>query len=153
MATKQGTGASRGHEISEYRFPSDNDCLKIAKRVGLAETSFVLFPGEEDGDGSKESTDFHVKWYTPECEVDLCGHATVALAGYIYSTIEERASTGIGTGLQQDKCFWRMQCKSGLLGIEVVDGVGKNPFPRVVMEQATPQFPALALQHNFPFTS
>ena len=116
------------------RFPSDSDCLKISKRVGLPETSFVLFPDENQGndvdDGSKE--DFQVKWFTPECEVDMCGHATVALAGYIHSTIKE--------ALQQDRYFWRMQCKSGLLGIEVTEGVRKDSLPRVVMEQAIPEF-------------
>ena len=115
------------------RFPSESDCLQIAKRVGLPETSFILFP-EEDyvEDGSKEKADFHVKWFTPECEVNMCGHATVALAGYIHSTIKEIP--------QQNRRFWRMQCKSGLLGIEVVDDGRKDSLPRVVMEQAIPEF-------------
>ena len=115
------------------RFPSESDCLKIAKRVGLPETSFILFPEDSDvEDGSKEKADFHVKWFTPECEVNLCGHATVALAGYIHSTIKDIP--------RQNRRFWRMQCKSGLLGIEVVDDGRKDSLPRVVMEQAIPEF-------------
>ncbi len=122
--------------ISNGRFPSESDCLRIAKLVGLPETSFVLFPEEiksnDIADGSQEKVDFHVKWFTPECEVNMCGHATVALAGYIHSTLK-----GIP---QQNSHFWRMQCKSGLLGIEVVDDVRKDSLPRVVMEQAIPEF-------------
>jgi PhzF family phenazine biosynthesis protein len=36
----------------------------------LAETAF--FVGEDGG--------YHLRWFTPVCEVDLCGHATVASA-------------------------------------------------------------------------
>ena len=187
---EHGNSTSRALGISNRRFPSNNDCQKIAKRVGLPETSFVLFPKENGwssrenrsileerkdnvniGNGSNEKADFHVKWYTPECEVDMCGHATIALAGYIYSIMKGRANTDtnancdVGTR-QQNRYFWRMQCKAGLLGIEVAKGSSKSidgidhsngnnaqnresnqrnnhaldSLPRVVMEQAIPEF-------------
>jgi predicted PhzF superfamily epimerase YddE/YHI9 len=191
--------SSRNEELENYNylFPSDGDCFAIAKRVGLPETTFVLFlknkKGIEfcenhslpegvdgtDGSNATAAADFHAKWYTPEREVDMCGHATVALAGYIHAMVTSKArlraeNDGIGERdsitirQQRNSSFWKMQCKAGLLGIEVVDGVHNNiaptagvpnsktaengktsksnnddgllRFPRVVMEQASPEF-------------
>ena len=42
----------------------------IAKEMGLAETAF--FVPEKDG--------FALRWFTPDLEIDLCGHATLAAA-------------------------------------------------------------------------
>ena len=44
----------------------------IAANNNLAETAFTLPRG----------TGFHLRWFTPEMEMDLCGHATLA-AGHI----------------------------------------------------------------------
>ncbi|MQP65407.1 PhzF family phenazine biosynthesis isomerase [Niveispirillum sp. SYP-B3756] len=43
---------------------------KIAAENNLAETAFIL----PDGD------DWAIRWFTPEAEIDLCGHATLASA-------------------------------------------------------------------------
>jgi PhzF family phenazine biosynthesis protein len=29
---------------------------------------------------------FHIRWFTPEAEVDLCGHATVAAAHHLFTS-------------------------------------------------------------------
>src|SRR5580658_9173804 len=42
----------------------------VAREMNLSETAFLL----SNGDG------FHLRWFTPAVEVDLCGHATVASA-------------------------------------------------------------------------
>jgi PhzF family phenazine biosynthesis protein len=47
----------------------------IAMENNLAETAFIV----RQGDG------FHIRWFTPICEVDLCGHATLATAHVLYS--------------------------------------------------------------------
>ena len=52
----------------------DSTMQKIAAENNLAETAFVLPKGH----------DFALRWFTPEVEVDLCGHATLASA-YIVS--------------------------------------------------------------------
>lgn len=44
---------------------------KIAFENGLAETAFFVRTGADR---------FHLRWFTPELEIDLCGHATVASA-------------------------------------------------------------------------
>lgn len=41
----------------------------IAMEMNLSETAFA----ERLGDGH-----YHLRWFTPQCEVDLCGHATLA---------------------------------------------------------------------------
>jgi len=49
---------------------SDNNLKKIAEEQGLPETAFFV----NDGDV------IHLRWFTPEIEIDLCGHATLATA-------------------------------------------------------------------------
>lgn len=48
---------------------------KIALENNLSETAFFV----PDGDG------FHLRWFTPSVEVDLCGHATLAAAFVIFN--------------------------------------------------------------------
>ncbi|NKI31084.1 PhzF family phenazine biosynthesis protein [Croceivirga thetidis] len=47
---------------------------KIAEENNLAETAFFVKKGEV----------FELRWFTPETEVDLCGHATLATAHVIF---------------------------------------------------------------------
>lgn len=53
-------------------FPAAALCQRIAFELGFAETAFVREAGELGR--------YDLKWYTPEQEVDLCGHATLAAA-------------------------------------------------------------------------
>lgn len=46
----------------------------VAREMNLAETAFLL--RQEDG--------FHLRWFTPAIEVDLCGHATLASAHVLW---------------------------------------------------------------------
>jgi PhzF family phenazine biosynthesis protein len=46
---------------------------KLAAENNIAETAFVIPEGEN----------YHIRWFTPTIEVDLCGHATLA-AAYVY---------------------------------------------------------------------
>ncbi len=55
----------------------DDELLQaIAAENNLSETAFLV-PAEPDDD-----VDYHLRWFTPAVEVDLCGHATLA-AGYV----------------------------------------------------------------------
>jgi PhzF family phenazine biosynthesis protein len=54
---------------------SDELMQNIAAENNLAETAFVV----------KNGTDFHIRWFTPTIEVDLCGHATLATAHVIFN--------------------------------------------------------------------
>ena len=46
----------------------------IASENNLSETAFFVPSG----------SGFHLRWFTPECEVDLCGHATLASAHVLF---------------------------------------------------------------------
>ena len=48
----------------------DNILLEIAKRNAVAETAFFIYHNNK----------YHLRWFTPEIEMDLCGHATIAAA-------------------------------------------------------------------------
>ncbi len=54
------------------RYPSDQWMQSVAAEMNLSETSFVVSTGEPN--------QFHLRWFTPATEVDLCGHATLAAA-------------------------------------------------------------------------
>ncbi len=51
---------------------------RIAFENGLAETAFFVKTGEAR---------FHLRWFTPGAEVDLCGHATVATAFVLFTQL------------------------------------------------------------------
>ncbi len=52
----------------------DRVLQQIAEENNLSETAFVV------GDHGS----YDIRWFTPKCEVDLCGHATLAAAHYLY---------------------------------------------------------------------
>ena len=51
---------------------------KLMQQIGmennLSETAFLV----------KEGKDYHIRWFTPTVEVDLCGHATLASAHILF---------------------------------------------------------------------
>ena len=49
----------------------------IAAENNLSETAFFV----PDGDG------YHIRWFTPTCEVEFCGHATLASSYVIFNHI------------------------------------------------------------------
>lgn len=49
---------------------SDELMQKIAMENNLSETVFFVREGDA----------YRIRWFTPECEIDLCGHATLASA-------------------------------------------------------------------------
>lgn len=56
---------------------ADDVLLKIAQENAVAETAFFIDNGSE----------FHLRWFTPDIEIDLCGHATLATAHVIKSCL------------------------------------------------------------------
>jgi PhzF family phenazine biosynthesis protein len=54
----------------------------VASENNLSETAF--FVRENDG--------YRIRWFTPTCEVDLCGHATLASAYIIFNEIDRAVS-------------------------------------------------------------
>ena len=66
---------------------ADDILQKIAMENALSETAF--FVPIESG--------YHIRWFTPEVEVDLCGHATLASAHVITRHLLRSADR---------KCHW-----------------------------------------------
>jgi predicted PhzF superfamily epimerase YddE/YHI9 len=61
----------------------DGQLQAIAAENNLAETAY--FVAEEDG--------YRLRWFTPEREVDLCGHATLASAYVIFQYLKPEIRT------------------------------------------------------------
>ncbi|HEY2071198.1 MAG TPA: PhzF family phenazine biosynthesis protein [Rhizomicrobium sp.] len=57
---------------------------KIANENNLAETAYVVKTG---------AGRYDLRWFTPESEVDLCGHATLASAWLVFDTLEPDAKS------------------------------------------------------------
>jgi len=56
---------------------SDDLLLKITRENAVAETAFFVIKGDK----------IHLRWFTPEIEMDLCGHATLATAHCLKSIL------------------------------------------------------------------
>jgi len=54
---------------------------KIATENNLSETAFFTR-------GDHDDSDFHLRWFTPVAEVDLCGHATLAAAHVLFNELD-----------------------------------------------------------------
>lgn len=61
---------------------SDQQMQAIAAENNLSETAFFV----PKGDG------FGLRWFTPTCEVDLCGHATLATGHLLLNRLEPKRS-------------------------------------------------------------
>ena len=57
----------------------------IAAENNLAETAYFV-PVE------KGESDYHLRWFTPATEVELCGHATLASAHVLFHVLEPERS-------------------------------------------------------------
>ncbi|MFC5411030.1 PhzF family phenazine biosynthesis protein [Larkinella bovis] len=77
----------------------DETMQAIAAENNLAETAFYVPVDQENGL-------YHIRWFTPTVEVDLCGHATLATA-YVVFFLEK---TGEGESISFDS-------RSGLLRV------------------------------------
>lgn len=72
---------------------SDRILLNIAKENNLAETAYFVHIRDNV---------FHLRWFTPEIEMDLCGHATLASAYVILKCLDYSFDTIIFRTLSGD---------------------------------------------------
>jgi PhzF family phenazine biosynthesis protein len=105
----------------------DDVMQKLAVENNLSETAF--FVKEEEG--------FHLRWFTPEYEIDLCGHATLATAYVIFNQLD------YGSGIIKFKS------KSGVLEVTKKGDLIELNFPsRMPQDCEVPE--ALLKGINFP---
>jgi PhzF family phenazine biosynthesis protein len=63
-------------------WPDEVFMKKLAMENNLSETAFIV----------RESEGYHLRWFTPETEVELCGHATLASSFVILNYYEKESS-------------------------------------------------------------
>ncbi len=93
----------------------------------LSETAFIV----------QNSEDWGLRWFTPQMEVDLCGHATLASAFVIFNR------------LNQGKKAIQFQTRSGLLAVEKEGEMLVLDFPsRPGVDCAMPEDLVTGLGHR-----
>ncbi len=103
---------------------SDETMQSIAAENNLSETAFFV----------PKHAGFHIRWFTPKCEVDLCGHATLASAYVLFNIL----------GYQKDKI--EFDSKSGILSVSrdngwlVMDFPAQPPIPCDVPDEIVAAF-------------
>ncbi len=101
-------------------FPEDILIQKIAAELRYSETAFVI----KNTDG-----DFTTRYFTPEGEVDLCGHATIALFTVLIET---------GAVKKSDMCINRT--KAGNLKVKIDDEIWMDmAAPKYIGKIETPE--------------
>jgi trans-2,3-dihydro-3-hydroxyanthranilate isomerase len=102
---------------------TDAQMQAVAREMNVAETAFLLPPTHLEAD-------VRIRWFTPETEVPLCGHATVAS----FHAAAEEGSWGLtGDGVRT----LRLECLSGVLPLEVTKRSGETPTIRMGLPDPT----------------
>src|SRR4051812_42354374 len=92
----------------------DEVMQKIAMENNLSETAYFV----------KTDNGFHLRWFTPDFEIDLCGHATLATA-YVIKNFIEPQLTEIRFSTEQ----------AGMLRAFAKDGLYTLDFPSRMPQQ------------------
>lgn len=110
FTTRRFSGNQAGVALlGEADFPEEGFMRALAGELKHSETAFVRRTGE----GS-----FHIRYFTPAEEVDLCGHATIAS----FTVLRETGAIGPGT--------YALHTRSGDLSIQVgADAVWMDMAP------------------------
>ena len=85
----------------------DEILLKIAQENAVSETAFFI----------RKNNEFHLRWFTPEIEIDLCGHATLATAYVIKTCLN-----------YSQKCIF-FKTKTGTLKVNIANNIYFMDFP------------------------
>lgn len=90
----------------------------IAGEMNLSETSFLYLLNENS---------YNLRWFTPNSEVDLCGHATLAAAHILWEKNLVNKTEEI-----------KFQTKSGELTCKNNDGLIQMDFPKEEAQELSP---------------
>mmetsp|Transcript_30816 Transcript_30816/g.100346 ORF Transcript_30816/g.100346 Transcript_30816/m.100346 type:complete len:310 (+) Transcript_30816:865-1794(+) len=93
-------------------WPTDERLLLVAREFNLSETAFLR-------PRVASASEYDLRWFTPAVEVDLCGHATLASAHFVYERqlVSEHANLTFHT-------------RSGQLGAARQDALIELEFPQ-----------------------
>ncbi len=76
--TEQYYKGNQAAVVMVEEFPADTSLQALAREFGFSETAYV----KRLGFGK-----YQIRWFTPEIEVNLCGHATLAAAKVLFHEI------------------------------------------------------------------
>ncbi|MDI9473071.1 MAG: PhzF family phenazine biosynthesis protein [Bacillota bacterium] len=108
--------------LGDADFPKEEVMQKTAAELRYSETAFVRQIGENA---------FHTRYFTPEAEVDLCGHATIAL---FHALCEEGIIPSNGECTNQTLAGnLRVKLKDGMVFMQMGE---PETFGRIEDEQA-----------------
>ena len=98
----------------------DNIMQQIAAENNLSETAFFIPEGDN----------FHIRWFTPLTEVNLCGHATLATAHILFSELNFQGE------------LISFNSKSGILTVGKIEDKLQLDFPAdfVFLAEMNPEF-------------
>lgn len=114
-------GGNPAGVVTNSKGLKDDDMQRIANEMSLSETVFIR---------QLEDCYFKVRYFTPLCEVDLCGHATIA---GIYTLAKKGYIKAIEKGTKKA----RIETRLGPLTVDIAFS-GYEP-QYIVMEQDTPR--------------
>ncbi len=92
----------------------DEKMQQIAMENNLSETAFFV----------PENDAYHIRWFTPEMEIDLCGHATLASAHVIFQYLNY---------MEEQINF---QYHDGYLSVRKVHDLLSMDFPAIIAEKS-----------------
>ncbi|MTI49803.1 PhzF family phenazine biosynthesis protein [Sporosalibacterium faouarense] len=120
--TDKPFGGNPAGVVPDARGLSENDMQNIAMEMNLSETAFVI---------AKDPMNFDIRFFTPKCEVDLCGHATIA-------TFYTLAYKGYIEGIENGVVKVYQNTKLGKLPVEIYYSGGA--VESILMHQDKPRF-------------
>ena len=106
--TKQVNAGNPACVVPLKKWLPHSTMLAIAKENKVAETAFFI---------KKKNSLYELKWFTPDIEMDLCGHATLATAHHLFTTSNELKEIQFKT-------------KSGVLKVSSSNGFYNMILPR-----------------------
>ncbi len=120
---KPFTGNSAGVVLDADHLNSEQ-MQRIANEMNVSETAFALKTSDE------EEADLKIRWFTPTQEVDMCGHATIAL----FHALAEEGYFGLEVNEAQS---FLVDSKSGILTVDVE---WKDMLPYIKLSLPIPRF-------------
>ena len=110
----------------------DEILQKIAQENNISETAFLV----------KENDLYHIRWFTPTVEVDLCGHATLASAFVVLNEMQSDLNASNKVTFSSKSGALSVTCDSELLVMdfpateatlrstpkEIIEAFGKEPL-------------------------
>jgi len=116
--TLEGTGGNPAGVVLDANQLTSKEMQKVAHKLGFSETAFIKDTRNDDD----YQADFQIRFFTPNTEVDFCGHATLAS----FALMHKHSIVSEGCYVQQTK--------AGLLTVEV------NENGSITQQQTLPQF-------------